>query len=202
MPILLALSDRPAAAEPFVRSLLPLLPRRLYAHLSGTLAAVFAETYHVESHGLHHKLALSDPARLAAVDTAGVVTLTAADQPELERLYAQSYPDNAFDPRTLATGMYRGLRRDGRLVGAAGIHVYSERYGVAAIGNVVTLPELRGQGIGVATCAALCWALRGRVREIGLNVKADNTPALRAYRRLGFQPIADYHEVMLTLRGA
>lgn len=202
-PILLALSHAPeASAAAFVRTLLPLLPRRLYAHLSGELVRVLAADYAVEDHGQHLKLALTDPGKGADVDTTAVEPLTPADLPALTALYAASYPDNAFDPRTLETGLYRGIRQGNELVSVAGIHVYSERYGVAAIGNVVTRPDLRGRGLGTAVCAELCRVLGRTVPHIGLNVKADNTSALRAYRRLGFEPIAEYQEVMLRLRQA
>lgn len=202
LPTLLALSVQPGAQ---MRALLTqvsrLLPRRFYAHLSDGLSGTLEGDYLIEPHGAHYKMALTNPALLDMVDTTGVVPLSAADLPDLHELYRVSYPDNWFDPRMLGTGQYFGLRRDGKLVGVAGIHVHSQRYRVAALGNVATHPQYRGRGIARAICAELCRSLLRTVDHIGLNVKADNVAAIRAYEGLGFERIATYDECSLTPRG-
>ena len=77
---------------------------------------------------------------------------------------------------------------------SAGVHVYSERYHVAAIGNVVTHPTHRNKGYGKLVTARLCRSLLDKVEHIGLNVKADNDAAVACYSRLGFEIIAPYGE--------
>ncbi|MDG4833661.1 GNAT family N-acetyltransferase [Solwaraspora sp. WMMD1047] len=198
-PILLAFEppERRDRLIGLLTGLAPLLPRRLYAHLSPGAEAALTGQFAAESHGPHRKLALTEPARLPLVEPAGE-PLTTADLPELERLYRLSYPDNSFDPRMLATGHYLGLRRAGELVAVAGVHVWSARYRVSALGNVTTHPELRGQGIGTALVAGVCRRLLRTVDHITLNVRADNTPALALYARLGFTPVAEYTELTLT----
>jgi predicted GNAT family acetyltransferase len=76
----------------------------------------------------------------------------------------------------------------------AGVHVYSEPYRVAALGNVATHTAHRGQGLATTAVAALCRNLLGTVDHVGLNVAADNTAAIRCYQRLGFRIIATYEE--------
>ncbi|HEY0603992.1 MAG TPA: GNAT family N-acetyltransferase [Herpetosiphonaceae bacterium] len=201
VPTLLAFTEEPSALMPsFMRSLMRLLPRRVYAHLSLDLLPLVAEEYHVEQHGLHYKMALTQPERLRQVDASAAAALSTADLDAIKTLYAASYPGNWFDPRMLETGQYYGVWRGDRLVSVAGIHVYSGEYRVAALGNVTTLPELRGQGLGTIVCAKLCQALLETVDHIGLNVKADNLSALASYRKLGFEPIAEYEECSLHLR--
>jgi RimJ/RimL family protein N-acetyltransferase len=181
-----------------MRLLLPLLPERFYAHLGPEALAVVADAYQVQPHGTHHKMGLADPSRLAAVDTSGVVRLSPADAADLEALYRTSYPGNWFVPRMLQTGCYYGVRRGAGLVCAAGVHVYSARYRVAALGNVTTHPDLRGRGLATAASARLCQKLvQDGVACIGLNVKADNTAALSCYRKLGFERVAEYGEYTL-----
>ncbi|MBN1484350.1 MAG: GNAT family N-acetyltransferase [Chloroflexia bacterium] len=198
LPVLLALDDPPLAElEALLRALLPLLPRRFYAHLSPGLAQTLAIDYELEPHGRYHKMALSEPARLRAFDTSIVVPLGPADRDELLALYRESYPDNAFDPRMLESGQYFGLRRRGRLCSAAGIHVYSPTYRVAALGNITTHPRYRGQGLGTAVTAALCQSLLRTVKHIGLNVHAENAAAIACYEKLGFRFVAPYEEYML-----
>ena len=65
IPVLLGICEEPAdTMRALLSSIMHLLPRRFYAHFSGDLARVFADDYHIESHGLHYKMALVDKARL------------------------------------------------------------------------------------------------------------------------------------------
>jgi ribosomal protein S18 acetylase RimI-like enzyme len=202
-PTLLGLADEPLdSLYELLVSLVPLLPARLYAHLSGDLAARLSDRYTVRSHGAHFKMALTAGGKLEQVDTSDTLQLAITDLPEIKRFYASSYPGNWFDPRMIETGCYYGIRVDGRLASVAGIHVYSPRYRVAALGNITTDPRLRGRGLATAVTARLCRELLRTVDHIGLNVKADNHSAIAAYRRLGFEPIATYEECELELRAA
>ncbi|PWR07776.1 GNAT family N-acetyltransferase [Micromonospora acroterricola] len=188
-----------AALAALLAEVAPVLPARLYAHLSPGLTDALAGSFRLDSGGAHHRMALTDPVRLAAVRPAGVV-LGAADLPQLRRLYAQAYPENWFDPRMLDTGQYLGVRAGGELAAVAGVHVWSPVYRVAALGNVTTHPRWRGRGLAAAVVAALCVRLRETVEHVTLNVRADNAAALRLYERLGFTRVADYDEYTLTAR--
>ena len=153
-----------------------LLPLQFYAHLSPGLASVLRDTHHLAPHGMHYKMALSGPTKLAQIDGFGVVQIGAAELAELQAFYQESYPGNWFNPRMLETQQYFGIRADGRLVSAGGIHVYSPRYRVAVVGNIATHPAHRGRGYGTAVTARVCQSLAQAVKDIGLNVKADNRP--------------------------
>jgi ribosomal protein S18 acetylase RimI-like enzyme len=203
VPTLLALTGEPGGpVVQILRAVRHLLPRRFYAHFSEGLSSALAGEYHVQSHGTFHKMALTDTSQMSDVDTSEVVRLTAADLGEIYELYEVSYPGNWFDPRMLETGHYYGLRRDDRLLAAAGVHVYSPTYRVAAIGNVTTHPHFRGRGLATAVCARLCTALLQAVDHIGLNVKSDNASAIASYERLGFERIAVYEECSAELKCA
>jgi GNAT superfamily N-acetyltransferase len=199
-PVMLALSEKPALMSELLHHSLSLLPKRIYAHLSLGLRSALIEDYNIQSHGVYLKMALADPTRLQAVDTSTVVPLSPPDLPDLQELYCASYPANSFDPRMLETNLYFGVRRDNQLVCVAGLHVYSPKYRVAALGNVTTHPDFRGQGLATAACAKLCLRLLETTDHIGLNVKADNSSAIKAYQRLGFEPVATYEECSLELK--
>jgi ribosomal protein S18 acetylase RimI-like enzyme len=201
-PTLLALTEEPEQMGELLRALGPILPKSFYAHLSDGLADVFAETYQLQPHGMHYKMALTDHSRLGGIDTSQVVPLTSSHQTELEAFYRASYPGNWFDSRMLETGFYYGLRRGADLVSVAGVHVYSPQYKVAALGNITTHPDFRGQGLATAVSAKLCQALLSQVEHIGLNVKADNAGAIACYQRLGFERIAVYGEYSLALKSS
>lgn len=200
-PTLLVFADGPGdAARELLRSLVPLLPGRIYAHLSVGLSDALRPAYEVESHGSFHKMALTDLGALARADASGAERLGPPELPQLEALYREAYPGNWFDPRMLETGYYFGIREGGRLASAAGVHVFSREYRVAALGNITTHPSHRGHGLAGRATAALCRALLEEVDSIGLNVKADNATAIACYARLGFQRIADYEECVLTAK--
>jgi len=196
LPILLAL-DRPDRADgmaELVDGLAFLLPQRFYAHVSVGVEGVLGKHFRLEPGGLHHKMALTDRTRLDGFEGEGDV-LTDADLSDLIGLYRCAYPSNAFDPRLLQTGHYVGVRRRGRLVAVAGVHVWSPAQRVATLGNVTTHPELRGRGLGTAVVVTVCRRLLPTVDVIALNVKADNASAIALYSRLGFTPVGEYHEL-------
>ena len=198
-PVLLAIAHRNhEAMAALLADLVPDLPGRVYAHLSPGLIRHFKSRYETVHHGRHHKMNLVRPGDLDFWDTSQVIPLTSADQPRLEALYAAAYPETWFNPRMLETGTYVGIPdADGRLLSAGGVHVYSSRYRVAALGNIATLPEQRGRGLASLVTAGCCQRLLERVDLIGLNVRADNAPAIRAYQKVGFEVVGNYDEWMM-----
>ncbi|MBD3277643.1 MAG: GNAT family N-acetyltransferase [Candidatus Aegiribacteria sp.] len=195
-PTLLALSHDGESMRDLAGSLVPLLPRRFHAHLSPGVERAFRKDFTVHSAGDFLKMALEDPAAVAGRDTSGTRVLGSDDREVLVEFYSRCYPGNYFDPRMLKTEKYFGIFLDGELVSAAGVHVYSKKYGVAALGNIATAPSHRGRGLGTRVTARACQSLLKDIKHVGLNVKADNRAAVVCYRKLGFEPVADYGEFM------
>jgi len=194
LPTVVGISQQPDSMCKRLREIVALLPQRFYAHLSPGVECVFGPTHRLDSHGLYRKMAMRDPSRVRNINCSWAARLRPSDSDDLVRLYGESYPGNWFDLRMLETGQYFGLHVDGRLVSAAGVHVYSEQYRVAAIGNVVTHPAHRNKGYAGLVTARLCQSLIEKVEHVGLNVKADNDAAIACYRKLGFETIAPYGE--------
>lgn len=199
LPVVLALGDIAPLGE-LLGEIRDRLPDRLYAHLSPGLYGALAARYASEPHGSFLKMILAERARLDAIDTSSVIRLGPADRAELEQLYASCYPGNWFDARMLETGQYFAIREAGRLVAAAGVHVYSPAERVAALGNIAVAAEHRGRGLGARVTARACRSLLAAVDHVGLNVRADNAAAIACYRRLGFAILAPYEEHMLDAR--
>ncbi|HMC59744.1 MAG TPA: GNAT family N-acetyltransferase, partial [Candidatus Solibacter sp.] len=122
--------------------------------------------------------------------------LTREDSGALERLFASGDGGGiAFAPFQMDNGFFRGIWRGGQLVAAAGAQVVSRHEGVAAIGNIFTHPEFRGQGLAQIATSAVAAALRAAgIETIGLNVADGNTAAARAYERVGFRTCFRYYE--------
>ncbi len=145
-------------------------------------------------------MTLQQPKKVEAVNVSEVTALANQDLQDLLQLYSESYPNHAFTPAMLKTGHFFGIKRRGRLVSAAGLHVYSPKYGIAAVANIATHPDHRGEGLATAVTARLCRSLLRSVDLIGLNVKTDNVAAISCYRRLGFDVVDTYHEWTIRIK--
>ena len=201
VPVLLAIADGPASTmADLLEAALDVLPAPLYVHATAPLFETLMRRYRVEAAAPHLKLALGTT-ELVRRQAAPVEVLGRDDLPAIMALYDDAYPGTWFEPRQLATGRYVGIRQEGRLACIAGVHVYSPTWGVAALGNVATSPELRGRGLARGACAALCCLLlEDGIATIALNVRTDNVAAIRAYTRLGFEQVAEYVEASLVAR--
>jgi len=131
--------------------------------------------------------------------------LAPADLDELARLYADGDAAGEtppfFDAGMLRHGVYFGIRMHGALVAAAGTHALAAGESTAAIGNVYTKRERRGQGFGMqVTAAVTAELLRLHLRTVALNVEESNSAAIRVYERLGFKRYCEYREGIARAR--
>ncbi|MCP5099450.1 MAG: GNAT family N-acetyltransferase [Chloroflexi bacterium] len=185
--VLMALADdRLNEMRELLRSIIHLLPRQLYVHISEGVADVLGVDYHLHSRGNYLRMGLTHQDYLTEANIEAVVQLTVFDLSEIEQFFRESYPENVFNSRMLQTGQYFGVRQNNMLVGIAGIHVYSPQYGVAVLGNIAVHRAFRRRGIGTAVTAKLCQSLNQSVNHIGLLVHTDNTSAIACYEKLGF----------------
>ena len=134
-----------------------------------------------------------DRDRFMRVDDPGVERLVAADALELNRLYQLGF-GAWLPPQAVADGIYYGIRVHGRLVAAAGTHVIGPTSRIAVVGNVLTHADYRGRGYAKAVTAAVTAELLGFCDHVVLNVRADNPPAINAYRHLGYAEHVRFEE--------
>jgi ribosomal protein S18 acetylase RimI-like enzyme len=197
-PVLLALNHKKSLSElKDLPSLAEQLPAEMNGHLTDDFRILLSRDYIITSPKSHYKMGLTDHSFLHKTDTSDVIRLSKDDLDEILSLFQYSYPENWFNKRMLETRHYYGIRADRKLVSVAGVHVYSEKYGVAALGNITTHPDFRRKGFAEKVTAHLCRQLRDKVFHIGLNVHVDNTGAIRCYRNLGFEIIGNYVECRL-----
>ncbi|MBI5267458.1 MAG: GNAT family N-acetyltransferase [candidate division Zixibacteria bacterium] len=178
-----------------VKETLDILPDRFHCHFQSACGDVFRSRYREEPLGAHYKMRLEklSPAP-DGLHEARITSLDESHLPALTDLYARAYPNNYFMPRMLRTGRYRGLWQDGRLVASAGVHVVSDQYAIATLGNIATDPEYRGRGFGRQVTWALTRELHDEGKLVCLNVRADNAPAIRCYEQIGFAVAHTYQE--------
>lgn len=183
------------AFESLLKDALPHFPARFYCHFQKEYGDVFRRTFSERSLGTHHKMKLVsyDPYR-SGIHSDGIIRLERHHLPPLLDLYEDSYPGNYFDERLLETKKYFGYLHNDRLVSVSGVHVCSHEYKIAVLGNIATAPDFRGRGLATALTARLVDELVGEGKRVMLNVNAANDPAIRCYRKLGFEKVHEYEE--------
>jgi len=169
-------------------------PRTAYVAARAEHLAAIAANYRVESgpamlrmwvDAAHFKPFPADVQRLLPVEIS-----------ELNRLYQLGFA--SWLPATaISDGLYFGIRVGGRLVSAAGTHVISPAAKLAVVGNVMTHTDFRGRGYATAVTGAVTAELLRFCDQVVLNVRADNPPALAAYRRLGYQVNVQFEERLI-----
>lgn len=92
-----------------------------------------------------------------------------------------------FTPKRLEREIYYGIFDGRTLAAAAGTHVRSAAFGLAAVGNVLTRLAYRNRGYATEVTAAVTVACFAEHPDVVLNVREDNAPAVAVYRRLGYR---------------
>ena len=131
----------------------------------------------------------------------GAVRLSAADVPALVRLYgdgeATGEAPDFFYPSMVTDGVFFGVYEEGVLAAAAGTHLFAPEEDAVAIGNIYTMRERRGRGLGRLVTNAVIEAVK-HIGTVGLNVRADNPAALHLYESLGFVRHCPFYEGLAT----
>ena len=124
---------------------------------------------------------------------ADVARLLPVEVSDLNRLYQLGFTA-WLPPSAITEGVYYGIRIGGRLVSAAGTHVVSPEARLGVVGNVMTHTDYRGRGYATAVTGAVTAELLRFCDQVVLNVRADNPPALQAYRKLGYREHVRFEE--------
>jgi RimJ/RimL family protein N-acetyltransferase len=144
-----------------------------------------------------------DSASFTSPEVRGPVRrLLAADSPELNRLYALEGEGIVYSGQHIRDGVYFGALNRGRLVAAAGTHIYSRSARVAVVGNVFTHPDFRGHGLATAVTGAVTAHLLDECDLIVLSVDPANRSARYVYDSLGYQETGRIVEAMATRRSS
>jgi RimJ/RimL family protein N-acetyltransferase len=146
------------------------------------------------------RMAVQREAFVAPVAGGPVRRLIAADSPELNRLYALEGDGIYYNGQHIRDGVYFGALNRGRLVAAAGTHIYSRKAGVGVVGNVFTHPDFRGHGLATAVTASVTAKLLEDCDLVVLSVDPANRSARHVYETLGYRDTGRMVEAMATRR--
>jgi len=193
--LLLFCKEESHYSQKLLQNIKHLLPTKFNVHLSSGLVDIFGKQNIIDYFGLNYKMVLTK--KIKAFDDKNIRKLSIDDLAIIQEFYSISYPHNWFDNRMLETNKYYGYFINGKLVGISGIHVFSAEYKVAALGNIATHPDYRGQQIGYKLTSVLCVDLQQCVDFIGLNVSSNNDYAIKCYKKIGFEIIGTYDECLI-----
>lgn len=193
LPVVLAVGSE-VGIETLVEACADELPDRFHFHVTAPHLDTLQRSFDVSNLREMRRMGLRQEAFQPVDSHPRVRRLGHGDTAAIMRLY-EHYPDNLFEPSQLETGLYFGIDDgDGTLLSIAGIHVASEEYDVAAIGNLATRPSARGDGLATACTERLLAELFERISLVALNVREDNAPAISVYTNFGFRPNTTFWE--------
>jgi ribosomal protein S18 acetylase RimI-like enzyme len=125
------------------------------------------------------------------------------DVPALNALYRSGGGPSHYTPADVERSLYWGAFEGARLVAVAGTHVVAPERGVGVVGNVLTHPAHRSRGLATRVTSAVTAELFTRGVSLAvLSVDPENAPAVRAYRRLGYEHGTAVVEARLVRRSA
>lgn len=171
-----------------------LRPRAAYISVATSALPAVAQSYRVEPGPAMVRMKV-DRATFRPYP-APVERLLPVEVGELNRLYQLGFA--AWLPSgAVAEGVYFGVRAGGRLVAAAGTHVVSREARMGVVGNVMTHADYRNRGLAKAVTSAVTAELLRYCDDVVLNVRADNPPAIAAYRALGYEEHCRFEERLI-----
>lgn len=193
IPVLFAAGHHDQLPQ-FLETCRTFLPRRFHFHVLEDQMEPLERLFQVRSCQRMQRMGLERAVAKLPQHDGRVERLGHRDTAAIMALYAH-YPDHFFEPYQLETGLYFGVR-DPKLglVSIAGIHSVNPHDNIAVIGNLVTHPEARGQGLAKACTGALLFELFEQVSSVALNVQTDNMAAIRVYESFGFSPNNIFYE--------
>ncbi len=198
LPTVLAFGMTERFAE-LLNQMLPLLPIKFYCHFKEKHRDLFLQNYKETKLGTHFKMKL-EKLNQVSVDSSKIIQLDMSQLDMLRQLYKDAYPQNYFTERMIQTGKYYGYFDNGKIVSVSGVHVDSDKYQIAVLGNITTAKDYRGKGISTMVTSRLLEELTSENKTICLNVKADNKPAIASYTKLGFVKVHEYEEALFAIK--
>jgi len=119
----------------------------------------------------------------------------------INALYATDGAPSRYSADQIDRSIYYGIYEDRRLVSIAGTHLVSPETAIGVVGNVLTHPDFRGRGYAERVTSRVTEALfEAGCSVVALTADPENTPAVRAYERLGYRAGATVVEAHLHRR--
>lgn len=119
--------------------------------------------------------------------------ITSKDYRNIDEFFS-THEALAWNPLQLETGPYYVIKRNNKIVSAAGTHFLTPQIG--QIGNVTTDKNYRMQGFASMCCSAVANEILSKNVLASLFVETENTAAMHMYKNLGFVKVRDISFIM------
>ncbi|MCC6179114.1 MAG: GNAT family N-acetyltransferase [Chloroflexi bacterium] len=164
------------------------LPRRAFARFSPEARASLERRYRFDWIDRIVRMHITPETFTPPLGIGLARPLGLPDADALARLYGV-WPESRFNVGRLRHGYrYWGIRQDQQLVAVAENVLHSDARKIAIVQGVLVDPAWRGHGLGRTVTAAMTAALIAEgARDVVLDVRESNAPAVAAYRRLGYR---------------
>lgn len=186
IPALQLFGDRDAIEALLVSEI---APESVFGMVADDLKDVFGKFYVLENSLAHRfwRMAVTPPNFTAGSSRHGLEQLSSDDLEAINMLLATD--GHHVSRENIENGVFYGIKNKmGQLVSVAGTLVCSPTEHIGVVGHVYTDASVRGRGCGTATTSAVTQALfRMEIDTVALNVTQSNTPAVRAYQKLGYR---------------
>lgn len=199
VPALFTWGD-PEYLDLMLHRLFHLLPDRMLLHAYQEHNRAVSGKLQIQSRRRMVRMSLTPDTFRPVNKGISVERLTHADTGAIIHLYS-NYPDRFFEPYQVETGYYFGIREEGRLVSAGGIHHMRRDISFAMLGNVVTDPTVRGRGYAKACTSHLCTALFEFADLLVMDVPMETTGAERLFSELGCKSEFQYDQAVVCKAG-
>ncbi|MBN2754642.1 MAG: GNAT family N-acetyltransferase [Candidatus Goldbacteria bacterium] len=191
-------NNKDNAAE-ILEAVIGTLPDKLYSHVTPGLEAPLEAKYKVTSKKMQHTMGINGDMLVNNCIKYPQYTYKVNER-DFETLYEfiqKINPGLFFSREMMKTGKYYMIRKNSDIISTAGVHYLRPEYKIAGIGNVATTAEYRGKGYASSVVASLVRDLWDDYEYIGLNVKAGNEAALKAYGKIGFVSATMHNEIIM-----
>ncbi|SHI59230.1 Acetyltransferase (GNAT) family protein [Clostridium cavendishii DSM 21758] len=197
-PILLATSycKEDKYQEILLEKLIVFLPSNLYSHLNIGSYKLLKNVNHVNSRCSFYNMKLNEDKFNFDNASENIVRINYEDKDKLIELFESSHPEYMLEEKYLKEGFFYGIWDKDKLISVAGVFSNSEEMGVMQIGNVTTHYEYRNKGLAKQVITKLIMDNKRKNRKFVLNVKKDNLGAINVYKKLGFEIIGEFEEVI------
>lgn len=176
----------PSTVDEMLRSVR--LPSRAFVRILPAVRSLLTARYRFDWLEPIVRMHVTPEALVEPPQTRLVEPLGQADAGALASLYAV-WPESRFQTSRLRQGyQYVGIRQGDRVVAVAEQVLAAREDGLAVVQGVLVDPAWRGRGLAGAVTAALTAKLfADGARDVVLDVRETNLPALAAYARIGYR---------------
>ncbi len=189
VPSVVILNTSDAIMEFILSRLRSILPRQFVLVSSTIDATLLRQNFSLNDQSAEFCMVTN---RTCALFHEADISFTHASTADLTHINAFYKKNNTFpwNPIQLESQFYFFKKKKGFIIACGGTHFETPE--LAHLGNILVLPEFRGQSIGKNLVSTIGKEILKKKEIVSLFVAEDNFPAIRLYQKVGFSHKRNY----------